>query len=154
MHKNILEQICYKLHHINIILVTGIQKDPLWIIYTNLNNLKSKFTKEQTLTVHFWVLTMACLWFLSGPYGDHWVSQKQCLQRNKQPLKWAKIKDKGLLKACKVTGLTCYTASPNGEEGQLKATTGFICPGWQNKLISVLRKQDKHHNYVFNLRLF
>jgi len=50
-----------------------------------------------------------------------------------------------LIKDCEETGLTCYTASPDGEEGQLKAASCFICPSWQDELICVLTEQDKHH---------
>lgn len=43
------------------------------------------------------------------------------------------------------TGLTCYTASSNSKESQLKASTCFICPRWQNELICVLGEKDKQH---------
>jgi len=45
-----------------------------------------------------------------------------------------------LIKDCEETGLTCYTASPDGEEGQLKAASCFICPSWQDELICVLNE--------------
>lgn len=63
-----------------------------------------------------------------------------------------KINDIRLIKDRKETGLTCYTASADCEEGQLKAATGFTCPSWQDELVCVLREQDKYHKSVLLVR--